>query len=469
MTADPNRKWLVFALVATSIFMSTLDSSIVNIALPFIMQDFRTDVKTIQWVVLIYLVVVSSLLLSFGKLSDVKGRKPVYISGFSIFTAGSLLCAVSRAPEFLIFSRALQGCGASMLMACSPAIIVDTFPGRERGKALGMVGAVVAAGLATGPAAGGLLLEYFSWRHIFYINLPIGVAAAFSGWFILKKETPSPGQHQKMDIPGSLLIITAISSLIILLTRLPDWGAASSASLLLAALFIVSGSLFVLNEKNAASPLFDIRLLKIKLFTFPLISSALMFGSLFVIVFIMPFYLTYPCGYSAAKTGMIMIVPFLFLLFLSPAAGILYDRLGSRGLCMTGMGSLMLSLLSLIFIHPDMGVWSLLWRVSLSGIGTALFISPNNTEIMSSVLPEKRGTASGAAATSRNLGMVIGVALAGLVFSTTFSRLTNGMGMENYHSDMLSSFMTSFRYAMAAGLLLSLFGLVVTYARGKKD
>ena len=190
--------------------------------------------------------------------------------------------------------------------------------------------------------------------------------------------------------------------------------------------------------------------------------------TLFVIVFMMPFYLTYPCGYSAAKTGMIMIVPFLFLLFISPAAGIMYDRIRSRLLCSVGMGLLILSLFSLIYIYPGMNISSVLWRISLAGLGTALFISPNNTAIMSSVPEHTRGTASGAAATSRNLGMVVGVALAGLVFSSTFAKLTNGMTMESYRPEMLDSFMKSYQYAIITGLGLAVLGLAVTLARGKE-
>ncbi|MDA3917949.1 MAG: MFS transporter [Deltaproteobacteria bacterium] len=468
MSSVLKKKWMVFSLVATSIFMSTLDSSIVNIALPYIMQDLKTDLQTIQWVVLIYLIVVSCLLLSFGRLSDIKGRKSVYVIGFAIFTAGSLFCSVAPGHQTLIIARALQGCGASMLMACSPALIVDVFPAKERGKALGMIGAVVAAGLTTGPAVGGVLLEYLSWRYIFYINIPIGLAAAFGALSVLKGDYAVKGSDEPMDKAGSFLLIISLSSLIVFVTQLSRWGLISISSLFFAGVCVLAGIGFVLNEKKTEFPLFDMNLLKIKLFLFPVISSAVLFAALFVIIFMMPFYLTYPCGFSASKTGGIMIVPFLFLLFFSPVAGILYNKFRSRALCMTGMSTLMISLISLMTVHPSMGVVSILWRIALAGLGTALYISPNNTAIMSCVPLQRRGTASGAVATARNLGMVIGVALAGLIFSTSFSTLTKGASLENYFAVMEPFFMISFKRTMAMGAVLSVLGLFITWARGKE-
>lgn len=462
------KKWKIFFLVATSIFMSTLDSSIVNVALPYMMQDLQTDIQTIQWVVLTYLITVSSLLLTFGRLSDIRGRKLVYILGFAVFTAGSVLCGAAQNPKFLIVSRAFQGCGASMLMACSPAMIVDAFPVQERGKALGMIGAVVAAGLTTGPVVGGIILEYLSWQFIFFINIPIGIAAVTSGIFVLKNDHAAQQSYEPMDKTGSILLILILSSLLIFLTQLSRWGLASNLSIFFACIFIMASIGFVFNETKSDHPLFDLELLKIRLFVFPVISSGILFAALFIIIFMMPFYLTYPCGFSASKTGFIMIVPFVFLLFISPVSGMLYDKLGSRLLCMTGISVLTASLVSLIYLHPSQGLLSILWRMSLAGAGTALYVSPNNTAIMSSVPLSRRGIASGAVATARNLGMVIGVALAGLIFSTSFAALTNSLGLENYVPAMQVFFMISFKRTMAMGVVIAVSGIVMTFARGKE-
>jgi len=469
MPCSYENKWKIFFLVATSIFMSTLDSSVVNVALPYMMQDLQTDLTTIQWVVLIYLMIVSSLLLTFGRLSDIKGRKPIYVFGFTIFVAGSWLCGMSQTPQLLIISRALQGIGASMLMACSPAMIVDVFPVQERGKALGMIGAVVAAGLTTGPVVGGVLLEYFSWRYIFYINIPIGIAAALAGMFVLKRSQQAGKKEEPMDKTGSILLIIILSTLIVFLTQMSKWGIISIPSLSFAGLFILACIGFMGNEKRSDYPLFDMELLKIKLFVFPVISSAILFAALFVIIFMMPFYLTYPCGFSATKTGLIMIVPFLFLLIISPVSGMVYDQFGSKYLCVAGMSILTLSLVFLMTLDPEMGYLSILWRIALAGIGTALYVPPNNTVIMSCVTSARRGIASGTVATARNIGMVVGVALAGLIFTTSFTTLTNGSSLENYLPAMDIFFMCSFKQTMLMGAILSAIGIGVTFARGKEQ
>ncbi|OGR26203.1 MAG: multidrug transporter [Desulfobacterales bacterium RIFOXYA12_FULL_46_15] len=469
MTFIYQKKWQIFFLVATSIFMSTLDSSIVNVALPYMMKDLQTHVSTIQWVVLIYLVTVSALLLTFGRLSDIKGRRPVYVMGFAVFTAGSLLCGMAGDAFFLIFSRTIQGLGAAMLMACSPALVVDAFPFRERGKALGMIGAVVAAGLTIGPVAGGFILEYLSWRYIFYINIPIGFTAAIGGMMILKDIRSAAGSGEPMDIKGSFLLILILSCFILFMTQWSKWGAFSLLSISCACTALLAGIGFAQNEYRTPYPLFDMALLRIRLFLFPVMGAALLFASLFVIVFLMPFYLTYPCGFPASKTGFIMIVPFLFLLVISPISGILYNKFGSRRLCFTGMTVLMLSLVSLLTVQPSQGILSLLWRIGLAGIGTALFVSPNNTVIMSSIPHDRRGIASGAVATARNIGMVTGVALAGLIFSASFSSLTHGAGLENYTPDLEPFFLSSFRRALMTGVILSIAGIFVTLVRGRES
>lgn len=448
--------------------MSTLDSSIVNVALPYIMQEMVTDISTIQWVVVIYLLTVSSLLLTFGRLSDIKGRRSIYVVGFIVFTLGSFLCAVAGTVSFLVMARVAQGAGASMLMACSPALIVDVFEKEQRGRALGMIGAVVAAGLTLGPVAGGFILEYLSWRYIFYINIPIGIAATIAGVFVLKTIPGGQGSREPLDYIGSLTMMIGLSCLILGLTQMATWGILSFRFVGCLIIASLVGAGFIINAKNCAHPLFDLDLLKIRLFVLPLAASGILFAALFTIVFMMPFYLTYPCGFSAARTGGIMIVPFLFLLFISPIAGGLSDRFGSRLLCSFGMVLLGLSLVSLIFLSPEMEIPAILWRMGLAGVGTALFVSPNNTTLMGAVPIVRRGIASGATATARNLGMVMGVAFATTIFTSSFAHLTKGAGLDNYTPAMAPYFMASFQKVMGSGAIIAFVGAAIAYARGKE-
>ena len=464
--SDRPGKWLVFCLVATGVFMSTLDSSIVNIALPVIMGIFAVPMSVIEWVPMIYLLTVSSLLLTFGRLSDIRGKRPVYCVGFLIFSIGSLCCGMSPNASYLIVSRAFQGAGAAMIMACSPALVVDAFPLSERGRALGMVGTVVAAGLTTGPALGGLILEHFSWPVIFYINIPIGIAAATVAAKVLK----NIGEAQKrepLDLPGALLLIFCFTSFLMGLAHFHEWGIVSLRTLASLTVFVASLACLAIVETRTRHPIFDPALLRTRLFTLPVLSAVILFVGLFTITFLMPFYLVHPMNLPMDSVGAILMIPFFFLFFVAPAAGSLSDRIGSRILCTVGMTLVTLSLILLSQLRPVAPIWDIAWRLSIAGIGIGIFISPNSAAAMSAVPPNRRGTASGAVATARNLGMVIGVALAGLVFNSVFSRLS-GAELTVYRPEMRPYFMQSFQAAMLVGAGSAALGIVVAYLRGKE-
>lgn len=457
-------KWQVFFLVALSIFMSTLDSSIVNVALPYMMQDLGETMGQIQWVVVIYLLTVSSLLLVFGRLSDILGRPLVYKAGFALFTLGSLCCALSDGADWLVGSRAVQGVGAAMLMACSPALVVDVFEPAQRGRGLGLVGGCVALGLTVGPLAGGLLLEYFSWRSIFYINLPVGMAALIYADKVLRQSAKTP--DVPLDVAGGVLIMIAMGGMILALAKLPEWGV-SFPTLASLGSALGAGGLWMIHARKTRNPLFDPGLFKIAGFVLPLACAMLLFAALFSLVFLMPFYLSLACGFSPARTGMIMIAPFLFLLVVSPVSGALSDRLGTKPFCLAGLACLATGLFLLGRLTPADGMLPLLGLMALSGTGTAMFISPNSTAIMGSVPGNLRGVASGALATARNLGMVIGVSLSSTIFSFSFS--TGGGGLDSFTPDLTPQFLSAYAHAMTAGSLLALAGFAATLARPAQE
>ncbi len=465
---DPYKdRWLVFFLVAIAVFMSTLDSSIVNIALPVIMKDYQVDLSTIEWVVIIYLLTVSSLLLTFGRLSDIKGRRWVYCRGFIIFAIGSFMCGIASGPTWLISARSFQAIGAAMLMACSPALVIDRFPASERGRIMGILGAIVAAGLTTGPALGGIILEYFPWRAIFYVNIPIGLISAILAARILKDTKEGDlARTESFDWSGAVILIICLSTFITVLSHAYAWGYTSFLTLFFGLIAGVSTVFWVHIERKKKSPIFEPSLIKIRLFILPIISAIIIFAAIFIIIFLMPFYLVHPAGLTIDRAGYIMSIPFVILFFISPISGAISDKIGSRLLCTLGMIILTVALIALSGLEADTDIFSIVWRLCLVGIGIGVFVPPNSTTAMTAVPPVHRGIAAGTVATSRNLGMVIGIAIAGVVFNTIFRDLSGGSALKMYKPELEPFFMAAFQSTMLSGAVVSAVGIVVSYMRG---
>lgn len=466
MRHQPPGKWTVFALVATGTFMSTLDSSIVNVALPTLMGKLNTTMVTIEWVVLIYLIAFTSLILSFGRLSDIVGRRRVLVSGHLLFTLSSLLCALSPDVGTLIFARALQGTGAAMIMSCSQALIVDAFPETERGRALGTIGTVVAAGLTSGPAIGGFILSHSEWWMIFAVNVPVGFTVAILASRLLKGSEADTRRDEPFDLLGGVLIALACGTLFTGLTHAHAWGYASARVLGLTAIGIALIVVFVVHEKRVSHPVVDPELFHDRIFRLPVLSAIALYTALFTMVFLMPFYLLFPMGYSEAQVGTVMMIPFALLFVVPPFSGALADRMGSRILCVCGMAILSLALALLAWPDQVTAFPPIAFKLALAGFGVALFLPPNNTTIMSSVPPRRRGVASSVVGAARNLGMVTGVALAGAVFNHTYTALSGANGLSTYTPAMEAPFLTAFRYALFCGAATAAMGSVLAWLRG---
>ena len=462
-------KWVIFLFVAIGIFMSTLDGSIVNIALPSIMGNFGVALSTIEWVVMIYLLTVSSLLLSFGRLSDIRGRRWVYSRGLVIFSAGSLFCALAPNAYSLIAARAFQGIGAAMVMSCTPALVVDTFPASERGRALGMMGTVVALGLTAGPGLGGLLIHLFSWRVIFYINVPIGIVTAVLISWLLRGSQADVTVEESFDWTGSMLLTLSLVCFLLAVSHGYNWGYTSLRTLFMIGISLVTIAVFIHVETRISHPVVQPSLFSIRLFTLPILSGIALFVALFTVVFLMPFYLIHPCGYPVNKAGLFMMVPFIFLFFISPISGSIYDKLGSRLLCTLGMTVLAFALFGVSGLRCGETPFPIVWRLALVGLGTAIFLPPNSSAALTAVPSHRRGVAAGTVAAARNLGMVIGVALAGAIFNTSFHVLSGGLSLKVFRPGLSPIFMSSFRYAVAAGGVVAMIGAILAFLRGPEE
>lgn len=408
-----DRKWLILSAVMLGGFMAPLDGSIVNTVLPDITQYFKSDISIAQWVPTIYLLTISCLILLYGRLGDMIGYRRVYLFGLVAFTMASALCGTSQNIWMLIGLRAVQGLAAGMVMAVSTAIVTAAFPPKERGKAIGIYVISIAVALSLGPTIGGLIAEYASWRYVFFINVPIGIAAFVWSVRIIPRADTHPGQ--RLDVAGAVTAFVFLAALLLYANRGADWGWGSPAPVaLLLTAFVFAGA-FLFIEKRSEQPMLNLALFKSQRFSFASISALFNYMALFTVIFLTPFYLAFALHYSILKVGWVMVGTPLATLCFGPASGILSDRFGTRIFAVSGMCVSALGLYLLSGLKESTDALDVFWRLAVVGAGMGLFQSPNNSAIMGSVTPQYLGVASGVIAAMRNVGMVLGIAVAGAV------------------------------------------------------
>jgi EmrB/QacA subfamily drug resistance transporter len=449
-------KWLVLVAVGVGTFMSALDGSVVNTMLPVIQEYFRSDVATVEWVVSIYLLVVSGLLLSFGRLGDLRGNKTVYIWGFLLFVLGSAFSGLSPAPGFLIGSRAFQALGATMLFANSPAILTKTFPSEQRGQALGLQGTMTYLGLTTGPFLGGWLAQTFSWHAAFFINVPIGLFAVWLSWRVIPKDSTS-GQQEQFDIPGAMVFMAGLMALLLGLNQGDYWGWISPPTLALVIGAVLTLAVFVWIESKARTPMLDLTLFRSRFFNMSTLSPVLNYVCVYSVLFLMPFYLIQGRGLGPAQAGLILTAQPLVMALMAPLAGTLSDRVGSQipttvGMLLLAAGLYFLSSLTQAspFSHAILGL-------AVSGLGVGLFVAPNNSALMGAAPRSRQGIAAGVLALARNIGMVLGIGVTGAIFTSFLNR-----GEPNAPSTLVFAVGAGFRFVTLVALLAA----VVSIARG---
>lgn len=408
-------KWLVLATVSVGVILATIDSSIVNVALPTLVEEFHTTFNVIQWVSLAYLLALGSLTMSVGRLGDVVGKKNIYATGFATFTAASALAGLASGVGALIGLRVVQAVGAVMILSLGVAILTEAFPPTERGKALGWVGTAVSVGIITGPVAGGLLIAAFGWRAIFFVNLPIGVV----GTWLAVRHIPSttPDGSARFDVAGAALLTATLAALSLALTFGQEVGFASAPILSgfgLAAAGMVG---FVLVERRADSPMVELDLLRNPLLTASIVTGFLTFVAVAGLFLLLPFYLEGVLGHDVRTVGMLMGVGPLALGLTAPLAGTWSDRIGVRPLTLAGLALMGAGFLSFQTLDVTSAWWHYALLAVPFGVGIGLFQSPNNSAIMGSVPASYSGTAGGMLTLTRLLGQITGVAVLGSVWA----------------------------------------------------
>ncbi|MCD1294938.1 MFS transporter [Methanocella sp. CWC-04] len=418
--ATYKNKYLILLIVLAGIFMSVLDGIVVSIALPTITSYFNVDVAISQWTITAYLLTMTSLLLIFGRVSEYTGKIKLFMIGFLVFILSSLACGLSSSIEQLIAFRVLQGIGGAMVFGISGAILFQAFPMNERGRAMGYLGATVAIGSIAGPILGGFIVDTLGWQYIFLINVPLGAVLLTAALKYLKMEETT-SHRLNMDWIGALTLIVSMVSLITLLGELAKSVSITMSSTLCAGIFIVAFAAFMIRESKCTHPLLDLSIFKDKKFLMPMISMTLFFISNFMMSFIGPFYFQGVMKYSPSQVGMVYLIMPLVMMIGSPLSGWLYDKYRSKHLSALGMLIMSLSTLLLGYLCLAGDMMLIIVCFVLLGVGSAIFQSPNNTEMMNALPKSKIAIGSSASATLRNLGMTLGVSLSSIMVTLQLS------------------------------------------------
>ncbi|MBV8463053.1 MAG: DHA2 family efflux MFS transporter permease subunit [Acidimicrobiales bacterium] len=409
----PKAYVLAIAAVCIGAFMGQLDASIVTLAFPSLARTFHASASAVSWVGLSYLLVLVGTLTAFGRLSDMVGRKLLYIYGFAVFVVGSALCAAAPDLATLVGFRVIQAVGAAMLQANSVAIIALAVPAGRLGRSLGIQGAAQALGLALGPSVGGLLLAAGGWRLIFLVNVPVGILGIVAALvFVPRSRHLSP--RTPFDWAGFALFLPAVAALVFGVSRGNALGWASAAIVGSFAAAGALGVLFVLRERRCRAPMVDVRLFRRRSFSSGIVGAMLAFVVLFGVLVVVPYYLERAHGAGTVRTGFELMAMPVALGIVAPLSGRLADRIGTRLPAVAGMFISAAALLGLAAWRPDGLAFAGL--LALLGAGAGLFTAPNNAGVMSSCPASQSGVASGLLNTSRGLGTALGLAAATTVF-----------------------------------------------------
>lgn len=419
-------------IILLGIFMFVIDGSVVSIALPTITRYFQADVSLSQWVITSYLVTVTSLLMIFGKVAERTGKVRLFLAGFIIFTIASIACGLSTSLNMLIFFRAVQAAGAAMSFSISTAIIFQIYRRGEQGKAMGYIGTTVSLASIAGPMLGGYLVDYMGWKYIFLINLPIGIVLlALAARYMKIEETRS----SKLDLDwlGAGVLIIFIVSVMLFLGNLSGSSTALSIAkdpfLLLSLLSLPA---FVWIESHQKSPLLDLSVFRVKKFVLPIIAIVLFIISSFSVFILGPFYFQGVMGYSPSQVGSVFLIVPAIMAFGSPLGGWIYDRYHFRYNSALGM---IIVALSLFFMGSGISrndLTSIYVSFIIMGLGSILFQSPINTELMTALPKEMLGTASSLSSAVRNMGMSLGVSISTLLLSLQ-------LNLAGYHGAVLDA------------------------------
>ena len=411
----PSVRWALAGL-SLSMLLSSLGTSIANVALPTLAQAFNASFQEVQWVVLAYLLAITTLIVSVGRLGDLTGRRRLLLAGIFLFTAASVLSGLAPTLGLLIAARAAQGLGAAIMLALTMAFVGEAVPKEKTGSAMGLLGTMSAIGTALGPSLGGILIAGLGWPSIFFINVPLGILALLLAYRYLPIDRPGPTTDRaRFDSVGTLLLALTLGAYALAMTMGHGSFGRLNMALLLAAAFGVA--LFVLAETRAASPLIRLAMFRNPILSAGFSMSALVTTVVMATLVVGPFYLSRALGLDAARVGLVLSSGPIVAALTGVPAGRFVDRLGAHRMSIVGLIAMAVGSCVLTVLPTRFGIPGYIAPLVVITAGYALFQAANNTAVMTDIRPDQRGVTSGMLNLSRNLGLITGASVMGTVFA----------------------------------------------------
>ncbi|MFH0915854.1 MAG: MFS transporter [bacterium] len=422
---DRRIKLLTIGAMCFSLFMVMLDNTVVNLALPTIQRELGSGLTGLQWIVDAFILLLASLMLTGGTLGDLYGRKRIFMAGLAFFTAGSLFCALSPSIGMLIGGRAVQGLGAAIMMPSTLAILTNTFHDpKERAQAIGIWAGISGIALALGPVLGGVMVDSFGWQSIFYLNVPIGLAAlAIAARVVRESQNP---QARGLDLPGQILAVAGLASLTYALIEANNYGWGSARIVTLLVVAGVALAAFALWETRARNPMLQLSFFKNVTFTGANIVGLLVSFGFFGILFFLALFMQNVQGFSATGAGVRQLPTTLSVMVVAIIAGRIVGRVGARLPMTAGMFLLGTGILLFETVQATTPYGAYWWILVIQGVGVGLVMSPMTTAVMSTVPASRAGMASATFNTTRQVGGVFGIAFLGSIVTGRFAAELRG-------------------------------------------
>ncbi len=465
LTRSPHYKWYAFGTLAVGTFASVVDHGSVGVALPTIATYFHTDIPSVQWLVIGYAMTIIALLLPMGRLADLITSKRVYIIGSCVIVVGSIVAGTSNDLGVLIVSRLVQGTGAAMTQGTGMAIMIGAFPPNERGKAIGLIMTMVGTGAVAGPALGGVLVDAFGWRSVFFATVPmVVVSVAMCVAVLSSADQPHPVRgsgRRGFDWLGACLSSGALLALLLGITNAHRTGWTSPPIIAAAVAFVVLLSVFIWWELRCTGPMLELRLFRRRNFFLGATANYLMFMGSSAVMFMTPFYLQNVLGYRPSVAGLAVVPGALCMATLGPLSGRLSDRYGWRKFTVAGLALSCTGIAILARVGPESSLIHVIPALMLTSSGMGTFYSPNSSSILSAVEQESHGVISGLVNLIRNAGNVVSVAVATAVITATMGSLGYEPSLDAVRHGTASGVGTAFTVGMRYAFFTMLGSLLV--------